>query len=66
MPGLAKDFYVLNCGPVRAIQPGQSVTFSMELAVPPTTTPGAYNLYWNFVSGTDLALPGKAAINVTH
>jgi hypothetical protein len=66
VPGFAKDFYVLNCGPVRAIQPGQSVTFSMELEVPPTTTRGAYTLYWNFVSGTDLALPGKAAINVTH
>jgi hypothetical protein len=65
VPGFAKDFYVLNCGPVRAIQPGQTEKFAMELSVPRTTTPGGYMLYWNFTFGVDLRPPGKAAITVT-
>lgn len=65
VPGFAKDFFVLNCGPVGAIQPGQSVSFAMELTVPRTTTPGGYTLYWNFAFGVDLGSPGKAAVTVT-
>jgi hypothetical protein len=65
VPGFAKEFYVLNCRPVRAIQPGQSETFAMELAVPRTTTPGGYLLYWNFTFGVELGSPGKAAVTVT-
>ena len=65
VPGFAKDFYVLNCGPVHAIQPGQTENFAMELAVPGTTTPGGYTLYWNFAFGVDLGPPGKAAVRVT-
>jgi uncharacterized protein DUF4232 len=65
VPGFAKDFFVLNCGPVRAIQPGQSVSFAMELTVPRTTTPGGYTLYWNFAFGVDIGPPGKAAVTVT-
>jgi hypothetical protein len=65
VPGFAKEFYVLNCGPVRAIQPGQSETFAMELAIPRATTPGGYVLYWNFTFGVDLGSPGKAAVTVT-
>jgi hypothetical protein len=65
VPGFAKEFYVLNCGTVRAIQPGQTEKFAMELAVPRTTTPGGYVLYWNFAFGVDLGPPGKAAVTVT-
>jgi Protein of unknown function (DUF4232) len=64
VPGFAKEFYVLNCGPVRAIQPGQTEKFAMELAIPRTTTPGGYVLYWNFTFGVDLKSPGKAAVTV--
>jgi hypothetical protein len=65
VPGFAKDFFVLNCGPVGAIQPGQSVSFAMELTVPRNTAPGGYTLYWNFAFGVDLGPPGKAAVTVT-
>jgi hypothetical protein len=65
VPGFAKDFYVLNCRPVHSIQPGQTQNFAMELAVPRTTTPGGYTLYWNFAFGVDLRTPGKAAVTVT-
>lgn len=65
VPGFAKEFYVLNCGPVRAIQPGHTEKFAMELAVPRTTTPGGYVLYWNFTFGVDLKSPGKATVTVT-
>jgi hypothetical protein len=65
VPGFAKDFYVLNCRPVNSIQPGQAQNFAMELAVPRTTTPGGYTLYWNFAFGIDLGPPGKAALTVT-
>ena len=65
VPGFAKDFYVLNCGPVHAIQPGQTESFAMELAVPRTTTPGGYILYWNFAFGADLKTPASAAVTVT-
>jgi hypothetical protein len=65
VPGFAKDFYVLNCRPVHSIQTGQTQNFAMELAVPRTTTPGGYTLYWNFAFGVDLGTPGKASITVT-
>jgi hypothetical protein len=65
VPGFAKDFFVLNCGPVRAIQPGQIVTFAMELTVPRTTISGGYTLYWNFAFGVDPGAPGKVAVTVT-
>jgi hypothetical protein len=65
VPGFAKDFYVLNCGPVHAIQPGQTEKFAMELAVPRATNPGGYTLYWNFTFGVDLGSPGTAAVTVT-
>jgi hypothetical protein len=65
VPGFAKDFYVLNCRPVHSIQPGQTQNFAMELAVPRTTTPGGYTLYWNFAFGIDLRTPGKASVTVT-
>jgi hypothetical protein len=65
VPGFVKDFYVLNCGPVRPIQPGQTENFAMELAVPRTATPGGYTLYWNFAFGVYLGAPGKAPVTVT-
>ncbi len=62
----AKDFYVLNCRPVGAIAPGQSVRFAMEIPVPSGTAPGQYTLYWTFVNTLDLAKPtGKVVLSVT-
>ena len=62
----AKDFYVLNCGPVAAIQPGQSVRFAMEISVPRGTAAGQYTLVWTFVGTLDLTMPaGRVALSVT-
>jgi len=62
----AKDFYVLNCRPVGAIAPGQSVRFAMEIPVPSGTAPGQYTLYWTFVNTLDLTKPtGKVVLSVT-
>ena len=62
----AKDFYVLNCGPVPAVQPGQSVRFAMEISVPRGTATGQYTLVWTFVRTLDLTMPvGRVALSVT-
>ena len=62
----AKDFYVLNCGPVAAIQPGQSVRFAMEISVPRSTAAGQYTLVCTFVGTLDLTMPaGRVVLSVT-
>jgi hypothetical protein len=64
---LAKDAYVLNCGPiVGAIQPGQTVTFAMDLTVPAGANPGSYILYWSLSHGTDSETTAKASLEVTR
>ena len=63
----AKDFYLLNCRPVGAIGPGQSVRFAMEIPVPSVTAAGQYTLYWTFLDTFDLTKPiGKVVLSVTR
>jgi len=63
----AKAFYVLNCRPVGAIGPGQSVRFAMEIPVPSGTAAGQYMLYWTFLDTLDLTKPiGKVVLSVTR
>ena len=63
----AKNLYLLNCGPVRAIQPGQAVRFAMEMAVPSGTEAGRYTLAWNFAyPGALPGPPGTATVTVTR
>jgi hypothetical protein len=38
--GIAKEIHFLNCRSIGAIAPGQSVTFAMEIRVPPTLKAG--------------------------
>lgn len=64
---LAKELYVLNCGPiVGAIQPGQTVTFAMDLTVPAAAKPGSYMLYWHLSQGTDSEAAAKTPLEVTR
>ena len=65
--GFAKDFYLLNCRPVKAVQPGQTVRFTMQMAVPAGTEAGTYTLAWNFAyPGALPGPPGTATVMVTR
>ncbi len=63
--GMAKEFHVLNCSGVGALQPGAAVTFAMQVSIAAGTPPGAYGLWWSFEPSTDPALqPVRATITV--
>jgi hypothetical protein len=46
-----KIFYVLNCGPIGVVTPGQSVVLEMMVNIPPIAPPGAYVLGWDLDTG---------------
>jgi hypothetical protein len=47
----AVEEYQLNCSHVGAIDPGDSATFQMELAIPSTLPAGASTLTWGLIDG---------------
>jgi len=42
-----KRTYALNCTPVRAIGPGRTVRFAMQLPVPANSSPGSTKVSWS-------------------
>jgi uncharacterized protein DUF4232 len=61
----AKDAYLLNCRPAPEIPPGKAMSFAMQVAVPASTKPGDYELFWNFIGPGEWGLPGKATVHVS-
>jgi hypothetical protein len=40
------EVYELNCAAARAIAPGKSLVFAMQVRVPRSSPPGANGLFW--------------------
>jgi hypothetical protein len=54
--------YVLNCRPVAAIAPKQTVVFAMQIAIPASARLGNNSLTWQLAPKTYLALFAPAAL----
>lgn len=46
-----KEWYVLNCQPIGAVQPGASVLLAMKIAIPASAPTGSYSLIWELDTG---------------
>jgi hypothetical protein len=63
---LGKHIYALNCGPVKGIAAGASVTFAMVLDVPSTANAGDYTLLWAPEEGIDIGDIQRVPIRVAR
>lgn len=64
--GAAHELHVLDCGPARTIAPDASVTFAMELRLPPTLRTGPDGIFWELGPGTYLPPSASARVVVTR
>jgi hypothetical protein len=60
-----KEWYVLNCGPIGAVQPGATVVLTMKIAIPSSAPTGAYTLGWEMDVGDVSYGAATATFNVT-
>jgi hypothetical protein len=63
-PRLGEQSYALNCLPVAAIPAGGSVTFAMELAVPPSAPAADLLFYWELGRDFDSDAMARGTIQV--
>lgn len=63
-PRLGEQSYALNCRPVPAIPAGGSVTFAMDLAVPPSASAGDLLFYWELGPDFDSDATAQGMIQV--
>ena len=63
-PRLGEQSYALNCRPVGAIPAGGSVTFAMELAVPPSAPAVDLLFYWELGRDFDSEAMARGTIQV--
>jgi hypothetical protein len=64
-PSFGAGTYVLNCRSVKAIEPGKTVTFDMELAVSKDAWHGKGELIWVLAPGTKSPPTARSPIAVT-
>jgi hypothetical protein len=63
LKGVVTERYVLNCEPVGAVKPGESVTFAMEMAIPARVSAGAVGPLGLLAFSWTLDQPWPAAVS---